>query len=193
MRLRFLAMPLIATLGTALVLYQLLDPPGSLTPIVRAQDPGSKDDAELTALKAELLRLKEIIAESSAMYSVDYHAQSLWFAGKAGNWPLADYYWKKTLSHMQFAIRINSVRKDSAAQEVRVKEILHSIETSPSMQVGHAIESQDLTKFQTSYRSLLEGCYACHRAAGKPFLRPRMPVPPAQSIINVDPKATSPR
>lgn len=85
------------------------------------------------------------------------------------------------------------VRDENAGQERRFKEILQSIESSPSMQVGHAIQSKDLTKFQGTYRSLLEGCYACHQAAGKPFLRPRMPVPPAQSIINVDPKATVPR
>jgi hypothetical protein len=193
MRFRSLAMPLIATLGIAMALHQLLDAPGSLTPIVRAHEPESEDEADLTTLKAEILRLKEIIAESSAMYSVDYHAQSLWFAGKAGNWPLADYYWKKTLSHMHLAVKINPVRKDNAGQEVRLKEILQSIESSPSMQVGQAIQNQDLTKFQATYRSLLEGCYACHRAVDKPFLRPRMPVPPAQSIINVDPKATLPR
>jgi len=144
-------------------------------------------------LKAEILHLKETIAESSAMHAVDYHAQGLWFAGKAGNWPLAGYYWKQTLSHMRLSVRINPVSKDNAGQEVRLKEILKSIEGSPSMQVGQAIQSQDLVKFQTNYRALLEGCYACHRAADMPFLRPRMPVPPAQSIINVDPKVAWPR
>lgn len=193
MHYRSLAMPLIAILGIVVACTQFLDAPGSRTSVVLAQESETKDDADLAALKAEILHLKEIIAEVSAMHAVDYHAQGLWFAGKAGNWPLADYYWKQTLSHMRLAVGINLVSKRNAEQEVRLKEILKSIEASPSMRVGEAIQNQDLVKFQTTYRALLEGCYACHRAADKPFLRPRMPVPPAQSIINVDPKATWPR
>jgi Transcriptional regulator PadR-like family len=36
------------------------------------------------------------------------------------------------------------------------------------------------------------GCYACHRASDKPYLRPRIPEAPEARIINFDPAATWP-
>src|SRR5437867_2659829 len=41
-----------------------------------------------------------------------------------------------------------------------------------------------------SYRRTLEGCYSCHKAADKPYLRPRIPEQPESRIINFDPAAT---
>ena len=40
---------------------------------------------------------------------------------------------------------------------------------------------------------MLEACYSCHKASGKPYLRPMMPTAPAQSIINFDGTATWPQ
>jgi hypothetical protein len=60
------------------------------------------------------------------------------------------------------------------------------------MQVGRAIQRQDVLAFSSTYRALLQGCYDCHKAQGMPYLRPRMPVKPAQAIINVDTRATWP-
>ena len=35
-------------------------------------------------------------------------------------------------------------------------------------------------------------CYSCHKAADKPYLRPRVPTEPASRIMNFDPKADWP-
>jgi len=195
MRFRSLALSLVATFGTTLAISLLWALSGGLTPRARAQEttPVEKDDADLPTLKAEIARLKEIVAESAAMSAVDYHAQNLFFAGKAENWPLAEYYWSKTLQHMRLSASLTPTVKDKAGQEVKLNEILQSIESTPNMQVGKAIQSKDLKTFLTSYRALLGGCYSCHRAADKPFLRPRLPAPPSNSIITIDPKATEPR
>lgn len=147
--------------------------------------------AEIAELRAEVDKLKTSLSLASAMRDVDYHAQNLWFAGRTGNWPLAKYYWNATQGHMRLASQLKEI--DGKASDVNFKAIQESIENSPSMQVGKAIESRDLIQFQTHYRGLLEGCYACHKAAGLPFLRPRMPVKPHQAMITVDPKATWPQ
>ena len=49
-----------------------------------------------------------------------------------------------------------------------------------------------LEEFESAYRGLIESCYSCHKAAGKPYLRPMVPTTPPQSIINYDPKANWP-
>jgi cytochrome c553 len=38
----------------------------------------------------------------------------------------------------------------------------------------------------------LEGCYTCHKASDKPYLRPRIPEAPEAKIINFDPAAVWP-
>lgn len=156
-----------------------------------ADEAKPSQEAEIAELRSEVEKLKASLSLASAMRDVDYHAQNLWFSGRTGNWPLAKYYWTATQSHMRLASQLKN--PDGKPSEVDFAAIQKSIENSPSMQVGKAIDSRDVTQFQTHYRGLLEGCYACHKAAGLPFLRPRMPVKPHQAMITVDPKATWPQ
>jgi hypothetical protein len=148
---------------------------------------------QLAALQAEVERLKGIVPDQAhAMKDVDYHFTNLWFAGRSANWPLADFYWKETVSHMKWAVRIIPVRKDNAGREVKLEEILQAIEMTPAMQMATVIEQQNQEKFEPTYRALLEGCYSCHKAADKPFLRPKIPDRSTTSIMNFDPQATWP-
>lgn len=146
------------------------------------------------ALTKDVSTLKDKAPDQShAMTDVDYHFANLWFAAHAENWPLAEFYWKETLSHVKWAVRIIPVRKDKAGQEIKLQDILQSIENSPFMQVGKTIEAKDLPEFEKAYRYTLEGCYACHKAADKPYLRPHIPERPASSMINFDPNADWPQ
>jgi hypothetical protein len=165
---------------------------GGTIPTVRAEVPMTKPNSELAELKAEVASLKLRIATYAAMNDVDYHSQNLWFAGMAGNWPLAEFYWEKILLHMRWTKVAYLAEKDVSSHAAKLAENAAAIEKSPNMQVGNAIQKRDTTMFATTYRSMLQGCYNCHKAVDKPFLRPRMPVKPAQAIINVDPKATWP-
>ncbi len=127
------------------------------------------------------------------MGDVADHFTNLWFAGKSENWPLAEFYWKETLSHLKWAVRIIPVRKDNAGREIKLEDILQSIENSATMKMGDVIQKQDPDTFETTYRYLLEGCFSCHKAVDKPYLKPRVPEQPATSIINFDPQATWPK
>jgi cytochrome c553 len=55
-----------------------------------------------------------------------------------------------------------------------------------------AVEKKDSVAFGVAYRQMLESCYACHKASGKPYLRPAIPSVPPQTIMNYDPGATWP-
>ncbi|MCA9100107.1 MAG: hypothetical protein KDA63_03095 [Planctomycetales bacterium] len=164
-----------------------------------AVDDGSSDgddhsNAEVLSLRQDVEMLKgKVSSQSHAMADVDYHFTNLWFAAQSENWPLAEFYWDETMSHIRWAVRIIPVRKDKAGGEVRLAEILESIEQSPEMQIGETIERHDLDRFKTAYRNTLQGCYACHKAADKPYLRPRVPERPASGIVNFDPTADWPK
>jgi hypothetical protein len=71
--------------------------------------------------------------------------------------------------------------------------ILQSVENSPLKQLEEAIKAIDREKVVAAYKFTLEGCYACHKAAEKPYLRPKIPERPAEPTINFDPKADWPK
>ena len=127
------------------------------------------------------------------MADVGYQFSNLWFAGQKENWPLAEFYWKETKSHLNWAVRIIPKCKDSAGREIDLVAILQALENSPLKDVGDAISAKNKPEFETSYRLTLEGCYACHKASDKPFIRPQVPGEVDTNIITFGPKADWPR
>lgn len=153
--------------------------------------PGSKPAEptnELATLRAEVNRLKGIVPDQShAMKDVAYHFGNLWFAAQKTNWPLAEFYWSETRSHLRWAVRIIPVRKDAQGNEIRLTEILDPIDKAALQQVGDAIKAKDSAKFVETYKQMLDSCYACHLAAGKPYLRLQIPQQPEVPIIRFEP------
>lgn len=161
---------------------------------VRADEQKFAIEAEVSKLQAEVQRLNDKAPDQAhAMVSVAYHFNNLWFAAQAENWPLADFYWNETRSHLRWAVRIIPVRKDNQGQEIKLEAILESVENSPLAQLQQAIQNKDNEKFVAAYKFMLEGCYACHKASDKPFLRPQIPERPDESTINFDTDATWPK
>jgi hypothetical protein len=90
-------------------------------------------------------------------------------------------------------VSIHAVRKTRAGAEVNLNGILDAIDNSYLAQIGKAITNKDLAGFETAYRQTIEGCYACHKACEKPFLRPQIPAAPSALIINFDPETNWPQ
>jgi hypothetical protein len=112
---------------------------------------------------------------------------------QAENWALADFYYKETKSHLHWAVRIKPIRKDNANRDVNLPAILQAMENGPLKQLGDAVAVKSPEKFVAAYRFTLENCYACHKAAEKPYLRPQIPRLPQAVLINFDPKVDWPR
>jgi hypothetical protein len=160
--------------------------------VVQASEP--KEGAATQPTQSELQQLKDKVPDQAhAMISVAYHFNNLWFAGEAKNWPLAEFYWGETRSHLRWAVRIIPVRKDKAGYEIKLAEILDAMENTPLKQLQEAITAKDHDKFIAAYKFSLETCYACHKASDKPFLRPQIPERPAEPTINFDPLANWPK
>jgi hypothetical protein len=154
-----------------------------------AETPAATTNQEILALRAEINRLKEMVPDQAhVMKDVGYHFANLWFAGQKANWPLADFYWSETRSHMRWAVRIIPVRKDPQGNEIRLQEILDPIEKTSFEEIHKAISDKNGEKFTTTYKQMLESCYACHMASGKSFLRLQIPQQPEAPIIKFDPE-----
>jgi hypothetical protein len=161
------------------------------TPSTITKPSGSTN--QIALLQAEINQLKAKLPDQShAMADVGYHFANLWFAGEKKNWPLAKFYFEETRSHLRWAVRIIPVRKSPAGNDLDMKGILDGVDNGIFSELGKAIEARDSAQFVHFYKQSLEGCYACHKASGKPYLRPQIPLSPPQTIINFDPDAKWP-
>ncbi len=144
-------------------------------------------------LAARVKALEDLLpSQSHLMADVGDHFTNLWFAGRAANWPLADFYLGETKSHLRWAVRRIPIRKDNQGRDVNLGNILQAFENSQLSQLKGSIDSIDKAAFERVYKESLTVCYSCHTAASKPYLRPQIPSQPASRIMNFDPNATGP-
>ncbi len=160
-------------------------------PAAVAQQNGPQ--ATAASLQVDVAHLKDLLPpHSHPMVEVGMFAANLWFAGEKRNWPLADYYLNETRNRIRWEVHLNPGPKGADGNPVDMQSIFDGIDNGTLPKVHKAIEMKDSTQFTVEYKSLLEDCYSCHKAAGRPYLRPMVPVSGAQPIINLDPGATWP-
>ena len=144
-------------------------------------------------MQAEIERLKTLVPSySHPMQDVAINWASVWFAAQKRNWPLTRYFYNEARSHIAWTVRINPMARVDG-ETVDLKSIYDAIDTSSLMDVRTAIEKQNYTQFVNAYKVMLESCYSCHKAAGKPMIRPQVPTSTALTVVNYDPNATWPQ
>jgi hypothetical protein len=155
--------------------------------------PAASADPSSEVLAARIKALEDLLpSQSHMMADVGDHFTNLWFAGRAENWPLADFYLGETKSHLRWAVHRIPVRKDNQGKDVNLVNILEAFEKSQLAQLKTSIDGKNKPEFDRVYRESLTVCYSCHKAADKPYLRPQIPEHPASRIMNFHPKADWP-
>ena len=168
--------------------------PAPAQPPAAAPANGSELTMTAAALEAEVIRLKGVAPSASvAMADVGFHFSNLWFAGQKRNWPLATYYFNESRNHIRWLVRINPKPKGPTGDLVDLQGIFDGIDTSVLKDLKATIDANDHDRFEVAYRQTLEACYSCHKAVGRPYLRPMIPTTAPQSIINLDPAANWPQ
>ena len=127
------------------------------------------------------------------MVDVAMFAANLWFAGQKKNWPLANYYLGEMRNRIRWEVRLNPGPKGSDGKPVDMQSIFDGIDNGSLTTVKNTIAMKDSKQFVVEYKHMLEDCYSCHMTAGRPYLRPMVPVSGAQPIVNLDPGATWPQ
>jgi len=144
--------------------------------------------------QAELAHLQDIVPPAShPMVDVAMFAANLWFAGQKKNWPLANYYLGEMRNRMRWEVHLNSGPKGPDGKPVDMQSIFDGVDNGSLTTVKNVIAKKDSKQFVVEYKHLLEDCYSCHMTAGRPYLRPMIPVSGAQPIVNLDPAATWPQ
>ena len=125
----------------------------------QAQQPPQNGQAPLPtmeSLPAEVARLNALVPSNSHfMMDVQWHWTNLWFAGKAKNWPLAQYYFNESRGHIQWFVKKSPTLKSAGPEkeEVNIAGIFEGIDTSSLAAVKTAI-NKDSAQF--AYKTMLE-------------------------------------
>ena len=82
----------------------------------------------------------------------------LWFAGQAGNWPLADYEIGKLKDGFDDVDKL--IGGDTVGKAVG----------APIAAIEKAIESKDKDSFTGAFGQLTAGCNSCHQALDRAFI-----------------------
>jgi hypothetical protein len=90
----------------------------------------------------------------------------LWFAGQAGNWPLAAYELDELHEGLDDAATFHVTHKDAP---LPIPALIEKIMTEPLQQLQKVITAHDQSQFEPAFDAVTEGCNACHRAANFGF------------------------
>ena len=130
--------------------------------------------------RADVAHLKDIVpAQSHTMIDVGYHMSNLWFAAQKQNWDLAAFEVDETRNRIRWTLRISPTRKTPDGEILDMKPLFDGIDKAVITPLKDAVAKKDTKAFVPAYRDMLEACYQCHKAAGKPYLRPMIPTAPA--------------
>ena len=167
---------------------------GGIVPVVAAQQArGAAPPPTLESLAADVAQLKAITPSNShIMMDVQFHWTNLWFAAQKKDWAFAQYQFNEMRGHIIWLTRKSPTIRAQDGTDVDIKSIFDAIDTSSLADVKAAIEKKDGVRFTATYKKMIESCYSCHKAVGRPYLRPMVPTAPVQTVINLDPNATWP-
>jgi hypothetical protein len=93
------------------------------------------------------------------------HAK-LWFAGRAGNWPLAAYELDELEEGFADAVTLHPTHKDSP---VSIAQVVPLMTSAPLVSLRTAIEARDGAGFERAYDTLTTSCNGCHQATNFGF------------------------
>jgi hypothetical protein len=153
------------------------------------------DEADATAQAAAIAKLENqvkdlttlIPSQGHAMVDVAYHFGNLWFAARAGNWPLAQFYLNETKAKLRWAVRIRPVRPVSGGGELKLADLLDALEKSTLKELQDSVTAKDRKKFESNYATTLASCQGCHVASEKGFIRLRIPDRAPEPLVEMKP------
>jgi len=90
----------------------------------------------------------------------------LWFAGQAGNWPLASYELDELKEGFDDAVKFHPTHKEAPAP---IAKLLPQMMSGPLGLMEDAISARDGGKFAAAFDAITGACNACHKAVNFGF------------------------
>jgi hypothetical protein len=131
------------------------------------------------------------LQELEARFTPGLHAQmadlgtrhaSLWFAGEALNWPLADYMVHELEELVEDIEELHPVYR-----EIQVAALLREMTTPAVEELETAVEMRDRAAFVRAYDRLTSACNHCHVASGRSAIVIQRPSAPPLTNLRYQP------
>jgi hypothetical protein len=154
--------------------------------LVACQAPAPPDGAvDAAALEALEARLAERFTPGlhSLMMEMEHRHAALWFAGEAGNWPLADYFLH------EFEELVEDIEElHPEYRGIPVAEMLAEMTTPAVERMEEAVEAGDRGAYAAAYDQLTMACNACHVAADRAAIVVQRPTAPPLTNLRYTPR-----
>jgi len=125
-----------------------------------------KRDLTLDQLAATQPGLDRLMAELGP------RMHRLYFAGRAGNWRLADYFFRSVVKQLSLC----------AFSRPKYEESINTYITTDCEPVRIAIKSGDAEAFEAAYSAMVERANAYHDEFAKPYLHWVCPTSPPEDL-----------
>jgi hypothetical protein len=99
------------------------------------------------------------------MIEYSHRYSTLYYAAKAGNWPLAAY-------ELKVVLEIQEVGETTRPEKA---EALKAFERSFLTPLDKTIKAKDVKRFEAAFKAGIQGCNGCHTAQGVPFIKYQLP------------------
>jgi hypothetical protein len=149
--------------------------------------------SELRALSSRVDQLQAEVPDQSAIMTIEaFQFSNLWFAIKAENWPLAEFFVNEARKDLRWAISVKPHRTTLAGRDIDIASIGAAVDQTVFQQLKDAILQKDRPLAEQRYRETLSACSSCHQAAERPFIRPQIPTAPQTTLLDFDSSPRSP-
>ena len=106
------------------------------------------------------------------MAEVGPRAHRLYYAAKAGNWRLADYFYKSLVKQLRLC----------STSRPKYDEDMTAYLDEDCNPVRDAIRSRDAEAFESAYERMIERANHYHEVFGKPYIRWVTPATPPEDL-----------
>ena len=106
------------------------------------------------------------------MAEVGPRAHRLYYAGKAGNWRLADYFFKSLVKQLRLC----------ATSRPKYDDDMTSYLDEDCAPVREAIRTRDAAAFESSYQRMIDRANHFHEVFGKPYIKWVTPASPPEDL-----------
>jgi hypothetical protein len=116
------------------------------------------------------------------MHELGIRHASLWFAGEAANWELADYMVHELEEVVE---RIEEVHP--TYNDVPVATMIREMTHPRIEEIEAALDAEDPAAFTTAFDALTQACNQCHAAAGRAAIVIQRPTSPPLTNLRYEP------
>ena len=106
------------------------------------------------------------------MAEVGPRVHRMYYAAKAGNWPLAAYFCKSVVKQLQLSVQSRPKYDPEMSDYLR----------DDYAPVSAAIKAQDAEAFESAYQTMVDRANELHGVFGKPYIAWRTPEQPPDDL-----------